>query len=158
MKKIRIPLMLLVALTLTLGVTAPSFAQKGMGPKGMGPGCPPGMGLSPEQAGQMFDLRHKFMNETADLRKQMVMKRAEMAALWKAETPDQNLIRAKQKEMNALRDQMQEKMLAFKMQVRQVCPMGLRGGMGMGPGCGMGPGMGPGMAMGPCMDMDGPGL
>jgi len=154
MKKIRIPLMLLLALTLTLGLTAASYAQRGMGPKGMGPGCGPGMNITPEQAGQIFDMRQKFMNETADLRKQMVMKQAEMAALWKAETPDQNLIRAKQKEMNALRDQMQEKKLAFKMQARQVCPQGFMGGMGMGLGCGMGCAMG----MGPGMGMGGPGL
>lgn len=139
MKKIRIPVMLLLALTLTLGLAAASHARMGMG-MGMG------MNLTPEQAGQMFDLRQKFMNETADLRKQMAIKRAELAALWKAENPDQNQIQAKQKEMNALRDQMQERATAFRLQARKIAPQGFMGGMGRG--CGMGPGGG----------MGGPGL
>ncbi len=150
MKRARIPVMLALALMLSLGLASASYARMGMGgcgPHGMGM-----MNLTPEQAGQMFDLKQKFMNDTAALRKQMVMKRAEMAALWRAETPDQNNIKAKQKELSALRDQMQEKAMAFRLEARKVCPMGGKmSGMGMGGGCGMGGGMGPG-------GMDGPGL
>jgi Spy/CpxP family protein refolding chaperone len=113
------------------------------------------MNLTPEQAGQLFDLKEKFMNETAGLRKAMWMKRAEMAALWKVDNPDQAQIKAKQKELSALREQMQEKMVAYRLQARKICPMGGKGmgrGMGMGPGMGMGMAMagdGPGMGMGP---------
>ena len=154
MKRARIPVMLVLALVLSLGLASTSYARMGMGgcgPHGMGM-----MNLTPEQAGQMFDLKQKFMNDTAALRKQMVMKRAEMAALWQAETPDQNNIKAKQKELSALRDQMQEKAMAFRLEARNICPMGGKmggkmGGMGMGGGCGMACGMGPG-------GMDGPGL
>jgi len=154
MKRARIPVTLVLALVLSLGLASASYARMGMGgcgPHGMGM-----MNLTPEQAGQMFDLKQKFMNDTAALRKQMVMKRAEMAALWQAETPDQNNIKAKQKELSALRDQMQEKAMAFRLEARNICPMGGKmggkmGGMGMGGGCGMACGMGPG-------GMDGPGL
>ena len=40
------------------------------------------MNLTPEQAGQMFDLRQKFMNDTADLRKEMMVTGVELAQLW----------------------------------------------------------------------------
>ena len=79
---------------------------------------------------------------------QMMVKHAEMAALWKAAKPDQTAIQAKQKELNALRDQMQEKMTAFGLEAKKICP-GFSMGMGMGMGmsdCGMGPGMGQGPA------------
>jgi hypothetical protein len=127
-----IPLML--ALVLSLSTAA--FAR----PFGPGP-----MNLTAEQAGQLFDLKEKFMDETASLRKAMWLKRAEMAALWKTENPDQNQISAKQKEMNALREQMQEKMTAYRLQARKIAPVGpgMRG-MGMGMGGGHGMGMGPG--------------
>ncbi len=81
--------------------------------------------------------------DTADLRKQGFVKHAELAALWKAEKPDQNAIQAKQKELKALTDQMQEKMTAFRLEAKKIAPdfdMGM--GMGMGPG--------PGESMGNC--------
>jgi Spy/CpxP family protein refolding chaperone len=133
---------LLLALVLSLGTMA--WAR----PLGCGPG---GMNLTPEQAGQLFDLKEQFMSETASLRKAMWMKKAEMAALWKVENPDQALIKAKQKEMNALKEQLQEKMTAYRLQARKIVPFGP--GMGMGKGMmGMGMAMmgdGPGMGMGP---------
>jgi zinc resistance-associated protein len=135
-----IPLML----ALILSLSTASWAR----PFGGGP-----MNVTPEQAGQLFDLKEQFMNETAGLRKAMWMKRAEMAALWKAENPDQAQIKAKQKELSALREQLQEKMVAYRLQARKICPMGGKGmgrGMGMGMGLGMAmAGDGPGMGMGP---------
>ena len=111
------------------------------------------MNLTPEQAGQMFDLKQKFMNETVDLRKAMWVKRAELRTLWKAENPDAKAIQAKQKELNTVRGQLQEKMVAFRLQARKICPqLGKgwgrgRGHHGRGMGMGMGFGMGQGMAM-----------
>ena len=137
-----IPLMLALVLSLSTAAYARPF------------GCGPGANITPEQAGQLFDLKEKFMNETANLRKAMWMKRAEMAALWKAENPDQAQINVKQKELNALREQMQEKMTAYRLQARKICPMG---GKGMGRGMGMGPGMGM-MGMGMAMACDCPGM
>ena len=137
-----IPVMLM--LVLVLGLSTAAWAR----PFGCGP-----MNLTPEQAGQLFDLKQQFMNDTASVRKAMWMKRAEMAALWRADNPDAKQIQAKQKEMNALREQMQEKMVAFRLQARKFCPMG---GKGMGKGMGMGPGMGMGMGM--AMAGDSPGM
>ena len=61
------------------------------------------------------------------------------------EGPEQNAIEAKQKELNALRDQMQEKMTAYRLEAKKIAP-DFDMGMGVGMGMGMGPG---GMGMGP---------
>jgi zinc resistance-associated protein len=134
----KISLLLVLALALGLGFAASVWAQP-MG-KGMGQGM---MNLTPEQAGKIFDLKEKLHADTVDLRRQMMVKHAELAALWRAENPDQKAIQAKQKELNTLRDLMQDKMTAFGLEAKKVCP-GFNMGMGMGMGmsdCGMGPGM-----------------
>ena len=139
----KVSLLLSLALALSLGLAASVWAQP-MG-MGMGQGM---MNLTPEQAGKIFDLKEKMHTDTVDLRKQMMVKHAEMAALWKAEKPDQNAIQAKQKELNALRDQMQEKITAFRLEAKKIAP-DFNMGMGMGMSdCGMGPGMGQGHGMG----------
>ncbi len=141
-------LVLITLLILTLGLAGFSWAQPygmgdccGMAGFGMGMGKKGGRGMAmmqmtPEQAGKAFDLHQKFMNDTAELRRQMMVKQAELAELWRAKDPDQAKIAAKQKEVNALRDQLQEKALPYKVEMRQICPM-------MGQGMGMGMGAGP---------------
>ena len=130
----KLSLLLVLALALSLGLAASVWAQ----PMGKGMGHGPGMmNLTPEQAGKIFDLKEKMHADTAGLRKQMMVKHAELAALWKAEKPDQNAIQAKQKELNALRDQMQEKMTAFRLEAKKIAP---DFDMGMGMGCGHGHG------------------
>jgi zinc resistance-associated protein len=147
MKATKMSLVMMLALALSLSLASSSWAHPRRGGWGGGPGA---MNLTPEQAGKLFDLRHKFMNDTAQVRKQMVVKRAELAALWKAEKPDEKAIVAKQKELNALRGQLQEKSVAFRLEARKIAPNlihcfghGMGGDMG-GPGGFMGPGHGPG--------------
>ena len=77
----KLPLLLVLALALSLGLVASVWAQP-MG-KGMGP-VPGMMNLTPEQAGKIFDLNEKMYADTASLRRQMMVKHAELAALWKA--------------------------------------------------------------------------
>jgi Spy/CpxP family protein refolding chaperone len=153
MKTSKISIVALLALTLTLGLAASSWARPcGMG-GGMGCGMMGAMNLSPDQAGKLFDLKEKFKNDTAATRKDMMVKHAELTALWKAEKPDQAAITAKQKEVNALRDQMQEKRTAFQLEARKISPELAKGfGPGMGGGMGHGRGMGPG-----CCPKGGPG-
>jgi zinc resistance-associated protein len=153
MKTSKISIVVLLALTLTLGLAASSWARPGGGGMGGGMGCGPGaMNLSPDQAGKLFDLKEKFRTDTAAARKQMMVKHAELAALWKAEKPDQAAITAKQKELNAVRDQMQEKRTAFMLEARKIAPE-LAQGRGMGWGMGHGGGMGSGVCPvgGPCV-------
>lgn len=153
MKASKMSLVVLLALALTMGLAASSWARGGMG-GGMGCGMMGAMNLSPDQAGKLFDLKQKFMNDTAEVRKQMVVKRAELAALWKAENPDEKGIVAKQKELNALRGQMQDKSVAFRLEARKIAPQFAQGfgrgwGHGMGGGYGACPMGGPGGGMGP---------
>jgi zinc resistance-associated protein len=148
MRRISPQTLIAVVALLAALAAAPAWAQMGMG---MGKRM---MNLTPEKAAQVFDLRHQFMNDTAGLRKQMWVKRAEMAQLWKAEKPDEKAIVAKQKEMHALKGQMMEKAVAFRLKMKEIAPeLGMFGpGCGMGPGRGMGPGgrgMGPGACFGP---------
>jgi zinc resistance-associated protein len=147
MNKTKLSLAAVLALVLVLGLSASSWARMGMGG-----GCgPEALNLTPEQAGKLFDLKEKFHNDTASLRKQMWIKRAELGALWRAEKPDQAKIEATQKELNALRDQMQSKATAMRLEARKIAPdVPFGRGMGMGHrGMGMGPGMGPGGGPGP---------
>jgi zinc resistance-associated protein len=157
MKVSKTSLVVLLTLALTVGLAASSWARPWGG--GMGCGMMGAMDLTPDQAGKLFDLRQKFMNDTAEVRKQKMVKKAELAALWKAEKPDEKAIVAKQKELTALRGQLQEKSVAFRLEARKIAPQlaqgfdhgmggGMRGhGMGMGPGgCPM---VGPGGGMGP---------
>ncbi len=142
----KLSLLLVLALALSLGLAASVWAQ----PMGKGMGQGPGMmNLTPEQAGKIFDLMEKLDADTAGLRKQMMVKHAELAALWKAGGAEQNAIQAKQKELNALRDQMHEKMTACRLEAKKIAPdfdmgKGVGLGMGMSPGgMGMGSGAGP---------------
>jgi Spy/CpxP family protein refolding chaperone len=158
MKTSKISLVAVLALSLTLGLAASSWARPGGGMGGgMGGGKMGAMNLTPDQAGKFFDLKEKFHADTAGTRKQMMIKRAELAGLQKAEKPDQAAITAKQAEMKALWDQMKEKRTAFQAEAGKISPelaqgfgRGMRGGKGhgrgMGPdGCPMvGPGSGPG--------------
>jgi Spy/CpxP family protein refolding chaperone len=131
LRKIWIMGSLLAALGLSLGAADSAWARGG------GWGCV-NANVTPEQSAQLFDLKQQFRNDTAGLRKQMMVKRTELAALWRSPAPDQNLVQLKQQEINALRDQLQEKRTAFRTQNQQICPAG------MGPGAGRGMGMGRG--------------
>ncbi|MFZ5449245.1 MAG: Spy/CpxP family protein refolding chaperone [Thermodesulfobacteriota bacterium] len=162
MKARKMSLVVLLALALSLGLAASSWARPWGGGMGMGDGMGCGMGcgmmgamnLTPDQAGKLFDLKQKFMNDTAEIRKQKMVKRAELAALWKAEKPDEKAIIAKQKELNALRGQMQEKSVSFHLEARKIAPE-LGYGFGPGRGRGMG-GFGGGMGHGFCPMVGGP--
>ena len=152
MKAARIFIAVLLGLALILGVAAFSGGRPFGGGMGGGRGC--GMmgalNLTPDQAGKLFDLKEKFRTDTAQVRKQMVVKRAELRALWKAENPDEKAIVANQKELNALQGQMIEKRVALKLEARTIAPQlakdhgmgwGMRHGRGMGHGGGRGCGM-----------------
>ncbi|MGQ9687772.1 MAG: Spy/CpxP family protein refolding chaperone [Desulfobaccales bacterium] len=158
----RFKIILLPALIITLvGVTS-AFAFRGSGGGYMGRGWH--LNLTPKQAGQVFDLRQKFMNDTAELRKNLMVKGAELAQLWKAEQPDDKAILAKVKELAALRAQLQEKSVAHRLAVRKIvpqamgpCPMvGPGMGMNFGPG-GPGPDKGMGKGRGQGVPVPGPG-
>ena len=163
-RRTRGKIIFLAILVVSLVGATSAFAYRGMGGRMGGGAMGKGwhMNLTPEQAGQVFDLKQKFMNDTAELRKNLMVKGAELAQLWKAEIPDDKAILAKVKELSALRAQMMEKAVAQRLAVSKIvpqakgpCPM-MGGGMGPGfgpggPGSkkGMGPGRGPGAGANP---------
>jgi Spy/CpxP family protein refolding chaperone len=118
-KSEKLPLLLVLALALSLGLVASVWAQPMGKDMGHGTGM---MNLTPEQAGKIFDLKEKMYVDTTGLRKQIMVKHAKLGALYKAEKPDQNAIQAKQKELNALGDQMQEKMTALQLEAKKIAP------------------------------------
>jgi len=69
----KLSLLPVLALALSLGLTASVWAQP-MG-KGMGQGAGM-MNLTPEQAGKIFDLKEKMHTDTAGLRRQIMVKPA----------------------------------------------------------------------------------
>jgi len=130
----------------------------GPGTKGYGPGGPygwgPGANLTTEQVQKMNALQEKFFKETASLRNDLVTKRLELRTLWSQTNPDQEKILAKQKEINALRAQLQEKSTQKRLEARQILTPEQReqmgsyyGGRGFGPKFGH-RGFGPGSMMG----------
>jgi zinc resistance-associated protein len=124
MKRKKLSVAVLLALGLFLSLAFTSWAQpwgmKGHG--GHGGHWGKFANLTPEQAGQLFDLRQKFLDDTASLRKDMVVKRAELRALWRAENPDEKPILAKLKEINAIQAKLQEKFVPFRIEVKKLLP------------------------------------
>ena len=160
---------------LALAVFATSVFAVGPGPRagggcqdcpgpgyGAGPGAGPGAGkgfgrwaselnLTKEQQDRLVDLRKRQYEETKPLRDEMYQKRQEMRDLYTNPAADDATILARQKEVSALQQKMQEKMLQFKLEQRKVFTpeqlekmKGLSYGPGRGGRQGYGPGRGPG--------------
>jgi len=121
-----IVLLLALGLILSMGFTAWADPFGMSGPRGHH-GCQCGhhgklAKLTPEEAGKLFDLRQKYLDDTASLRKDMVVKRAELRALWRAENPDEKQILAKLKEINAVKAKLQEKAVPAMIEVKKILP------------------------------------
>ncbi len=99
-----------------------------------------------EQQKQLNDLDQKFFNDTATLRNNIWSKQNEMSILLNGENPDTAKLQALQKEINALKNQMAEKRLEYRIEANKVAPDNTYGrgyGRGMGGYGGRG-GYGPG--------------
>jgi len=121
------------------------------------------LNLTPEQTAKINALREANLRDTKALRDKMYSKRGDLRLLWLQTNPDQNKVASVQKEIRALRDQMQDKMTAYRLEVLKVLTPEQQEkvksfrGRGFGPGMGGGPGMkgGPGMGGGSGMGMRG---
>ena len=179
MKKATTVTMTAMALLFVAAISTSAF---GFG-WGRGPGCgygPMGRGdfaglagveLTADQQAQIKSMRDAQFKELEPLRAEMFAKRDEVRKLWLEANPDQAKITAAQQQMRTLRDQLQDKMTAFRLEVLNVLTpeqranlqsaassrgFGPRGGIGpggcAGGGCvGGGPasGIGPGAGQGP---------
>lgn len=165
MKKITLTL---TAVALGLLLTSQAFAW------GPGPGRGQGycreaglerLNLTDDQKAKIEALQTANWKVVKPLREKMFDKSVELRRLWLQANPDKDKITAAQKELRTLRDEMQDKNTAMKLEVRKVltpeqneklADMGWGRGPGFGPRGGMrgqggfGPGNGPGLGMGMC--------
>lgn len=117
------------------------------------------LNLTTEQVQKMQALREAFWKEIVPLQNELVSKRFELRSLWLQAKPDQDKILAKQKEINALMDNIQEKAIKHRLEMRQILTPEQQAKLGAtfgwcGPGVGFGRkggfAMGRGMGYGPC--------
>ena len=118
MKKVTLTVM---AVLFVAAVATSAFAfgwgrGPGYGPCGRGDvEGPAGLNLTPEQTAKFKETREAQWKEMKPLREQMFTKRDEIRKLWLEPSPDPAKIAAAQKEMRSLRDQIQDKMTAFRL-------------------------------------------
>ena len=105
------------------------------------------LNLTDEQTAKMNTLRETHLKDVKPLRDKMFSKRGDLRLLWLQQNPDQEKIVAVQKEIRNLRDQMQDKMTVYRLNVLKVLtPEQQEKLKAFGPGRGFGSGMkgGPG--------------
>ena len=157
MKKLTIILAVILFAALA---STPAMAQRGWGGP-MGPAyggdftTVPGLNLTAEQKARVDSLREAFLKDIKPLQDGLYSKQGDIKLLWLERNPDQAKIAAAQKDIRALRDQLQDKALNHRFAVlntltpeqqdtlRNYSPMG----RGFGPTMGRGPGHGRGMGM-----------
>ncbi|MDP1990608.1 MAG: Spy/CpxP family protein refolding chaperone [Syntrophales bacterium] len=164
MKKVTVTVMALLV-TAMIATAALAFGPgRGPGYGSCGRGDFGGFGelnLTAEQKTKLTELRDAQLKDVKPLQEQMFTKRDELRKLWLEPTPDQGKITAAQKEMRSVRDQMQDKMTAFRLESLKVLTpeqrekaksfaAGFSAGRGFGSerGSGKGRGFGPGAACG----------
>jgi len=118
MKKVTLTVM---AMLFVAAVATSAFAfgwgrGPGYGPCGRGGSeGPAGLNLTPEQTAKFKATREAQWKEMKPLREQMFTKRDAIRKLWLESNPDQAKITAAQKEMRSLRDQIEDKTTAFRL-------------------------------------------
>ncbi len=75
-----------------------------------------GLNLTADQTAKMDTLRDNHWKEVQPLRDKMLVKRNELRTLWLETNPDPTKINTAQKEVQALRSQMEEKRTAFRLE------------------------------------------
>jgi Spy/CpxP family protein refolding chaperone len=117
-------------LVLVAAIAIPVFAHdRGWG-KGRGMGVRPEARqapcgeniptLTPEQSAKLKELREKHDKDTLPLRNELIAKRAEFRNLWSQGNPDEAAIKAKQQEMNDLRNKLQHSMTEYRLEVGKI--------------------------------------
>jgi Spy/CpxP family protein refolding chaperone len=121
----------------------------------------PNFNLAGDQAGKLTGLQQQFQNETLPARNELAAKSLELRNLMAQPSTNAAMISAKQQEIFALQQKIQEKSLAYQTNARNVltpqqlsmlppgCGLGFAAGTGYGRGMGYGSyGRGRGMGYG----------
>ena len=146
MKRMVAVLGLAVAVTLTAATVFAWGPGPGMG-RGFGPGCDVAAApnLSAEQAAKIQKIQSDRYAEAATLRSEMYAKKIELQGFFREPVLDQAKITAKQKEITALQNRLQEKGLAARTAVAEILTPEQRAQLpAYGPGSGGGRGRGMG--------------
>jgi len=126
-------------------------------PLGRGIAYAPNLNLTAEQSGKLNTLKQDFFKETLPIRNELASKVMEFRALLTQPSTDAGKIKAKQKEIFALQQKLQEKSVAYHLDARKIltaeqismlppgCGLGFLAGAGYGSGRGYGRGYGQGM-------------
>ena len=114
------------------------------------------LNLTADQKTRIETLRNAHLRDIKPLQDQMFSKRGDLKLLWLQTTPDKEKILAAQKDIRAIRDKIEDKAVAHRVDVftvltpeQQEKARAFVGGHGQGPGPGMGEGRGKKGMMGP---------
>ncbi len=78
------------------------------------------LNLSNEQMQKLEALHERFLKETISMRNDLDLKQIELRTFWLQTNPEEGKILAKEKEINALRAQIQEKATKYLLEGRKV--------------------------------------
>ena len=165
MKKTAIGISVVTALLVTASLALAWGPGYGRGAGFAAPsayGClyAPNFNLTAEQSGKLTGLQQQFMNETLPIRNELAAKPLELRNLMAQPSPSAATISAKQQEIFALQQKLQEKSLTYQSDARNIlsplqlsalppgCGLGFAAGTGYGRGMGYGGGYGRGRGMG----------
>lgn len=81
---------------------------------------PAGVDLTADQKAKLKEMQEARFKDMEPLREKMFAKRDELRKLWLEPNPDQVKIEAAQREMRTVRDQMQDKVTAFRLESLKV--------------------------------------
>jgi Spy/CpxP family protein refolding chaperone len=79
-----------------------------------------GVSLDPEQKAKVKEFKKKVDDEMVQMNKNLLNKSKELRSLWADPKADSEAILKKDKEMRALRDQMADMDIEFKLEVRKI--------------------------------------
>lgn len=121
MKKVLVMIAAVLFLaTATYALAVGPRAGKGFGAGPKGQKIVSTMDLSKEQMDKIWQIREKFNNDTSSLRYEHFQKRNELRTLYADPEAKDAAILEKEKELNALRQNMHDKMVRFKLEQRKV--------------------------------------
>lgn len=122
MKKFLIGLTVLLFFAVAI---SPALAQRGRGMRPREGPCTnltaiKGLDLTAEQTAKIRAFRKTHLKDTKPLKDELFSKRGDLRMLWLEKNPEPAKIAAKRNEIGSLRDQMQDKKDAYRLQVYNI--------------------------------------
>jgi len=91
-----------------------------MGPRYGSPYIGSSLKLTQEQADKLQKMQESYLREIMPLQNRLLTKRAEMRLLWEEMNPDRDKIMAKQREVNEIQRQLEEKAITHRLELQAV--------------------------------------